>query len=282
MLHVADGRYVVVGDSGDIIDTTTRTIAYNLPTVNNTRKFLEIDWQNNHPIFTTSREGMGYVGVPAGTPTPTPLSPPNATPTVSPSPSPSPSPGIVLAQDTFQRANQQYWGTASDGNTWGGYANTNTAFSIQNNTGQVANTSGTYDAVLGPSATDAEVLFTGSTSSFTKNDIGASLRWTDKNNWYRAYINGTQLVVQKKVNGTVTTLSAATFAATANTNYSIRFRVVGTTLYAKAWATSGTEPTGWTITTTDSSLSSGQCGIRVTITSGVTVNITSFQAANPS
>ena len=283
LLHVADGRYVVVGDSGDIIDTTTRTIAYNLPTVNNTRKFLEIDWQNNHPIFTTSREGMGYVGVPAGTPTPTPLNPPNATPTPSTtvSPSPSPSPGITLAQDTFQRANQKFWGTASDGNTWGGYANTNAAFSIQNNTGQVANSSGAYDAVLGPSATDAEVLFTGSTSSFTKNDVGALLRWTNKSNWYRAYINGTQLVVQKKVSGTVTTLSTASFAATANTNYSIRFRVVGTTLYAKAWVTSGTEPSGWTITTTDSSLSSGQCGIRVNITSGVTVNITSFQANQP-
>lgn len=285
LLHVADGRYVVVGDSGDIIDTTTRKIAYNLPTVNNTRKFLEIDWQNGHPIFTTTRQGMGYVGIPAGTPTPTPLNPPNATPTpsttVSPSPSPSPSPGIVLAQDTFQRANQKFWGTASDGNTWGGFANTNAAFSIQNNTGQVANTSGAYDAVLGSTATDAEVLFTGSSSSFTKNDIGALLRWTNKSNWYRAYINGAQLVVQKKVNGTVTTLSTASFAASANTNYSIRFRVVGTTLYAKAWPTSGTEPTSWTITTTDSSLSSGQCGIRINITSGVTVNITSFQATNP-
>ena len=72
LLHVADGHYVVVGDSGDIIDTTTRKIAYNLPTVNNTRKFLEIDWQNGLPIFTTTRQGMGYVGVPAGTSLPTP------------------------------------------------------------------------------------------------------------------------------------------------------------------------------------------------------------------
>ena len=73
MLHIGDGRYVVVGDLGDIIDTTTRKIAYYLDTVNNTRKFLEIDWHKGHPIFTTTRQGMGYVGVPAGTPTPTPL-----------------------------------------------------------------------------------------------------------------------------------------------------------------------------------------------------------------
>jgi len=105
MLHVADGRYVVVGDSGDIIDTTTRKIAYYLPAVNNTRKFLEIDWQNGQPIFTTTRQGMGYVGVPAGIPLPTPLNSPTSTPTPTasvtasptPSPSPSPTPGMVIA-----------------------------------------------------------------------------------------------------------------------------------------------------------------------------------------
>ena len=75
LLHIGDGRYVVVGDSGDIIDTTTRTVAYHLDSVNNTRKFLEIDWQNGQPIFTTTRQGMGYVGVPSSTALPTPLTP---------------------------------------------------------------------------------------------------------------------------------------------------------------------------------------------------------------
>ena len=31
--------------------------------------------------------------------------------------------GQLLAQDTFQRANQTFWGTASDGQRWGGDAN---------------------------------------------------------------------------------------------------------------------------------------------------------------
>jgi hypothetical protein len=304
LTHVGDGRYVVVGDSGDIIDTTTRTIAYNLSTVNNTRKFLEIDWQNGHPIFTSSRQGMGYVGVPAGTPTPTPLNPGTTTPTptssttvtttptTTPSPTvtvtttptitPTPSPGTTLAQDTFQRANQKYWGTASDGLIWGGDANNQAAFSISNNVGQIANGSGPYNAVLGPSTTDAEVLFTGSVSSFNNNNLGAVLRWRDTNNWYKAYINGSQLVVQKKVNGTATTLSQATFTATAKTAYYLRFRVVGTTLYAKAWAATATEPTAWTITTTDSSLSSGQCGLRIQVLSSTSASITSFLATTAS
>jgi len=71
LLAIGNGRYVVVGDSGDIIDTTTNSVAYTIPTINNTRKFLEIDWLNGHPIFTTSRIGLGYVGSPRGTGVPT-------------------------------------------------------------------------------------------------------------------------------------------------------------------------------------------------------------------
>jgi DNA-binding beta-propeller fold protein YncE len=310
LLHVADGRYVVVGDSGDIIDTTTRTVAYHLDTVNNTRKFLEIDWQNGQPIFTTTRQGMGYVGVPASTALPTPLTSgaPTATPiatststptatatatattsptptaTITPSPTttpivtPTPGPGTILAQDTFVRANQKFWGKASDGQTWGGDANTQAAFSINNNVGQIANGSGPYNAVLGPVATNAEVLFTGSVSSFTNNNLGAVLRWQNSNTWYKAYISGTSLIIQSKVNGTTKTLTQATFAASANTAYNLRFRAVGTTLYAKAWATTATEPTAWTATTTDSSLTSGQCGLRIQVLSATSASITAFQA----
>lgn len=135
--------------------------------------------------------------------------------------------------------------------------------------------------MLGPTATDAEVLFTGSLSSFSNNNLGAVLRWQDSNDWYKAYINGTQLVVQKQVGGTTTTLSQANFTATANTPYDLRFEVVGTTLYAKAWAATSTEPSTWAITTTDSSLASGQCGLRVQALSATSASITSFEAINP-
>jgi DNA-binding beta-propeller fold protein YncE len=62
--HSRDGRFVYVGDSGDVIDTTTRKSVITLPTLSNTRKMLEIDWQNGVPIFTTSRSGLGYVTSP--------------------------------------------------------------------------------------------------------------------------------------------------------------------------------------------------------------------------
>ena len=62
--HSGDGRFVYVGDSGDVISTVTRATIATLPPLANTRKMLEIDWSNGLPVFTTSRTGLGYVNVP--------------------------------------------------------------------------------------------------------------------------------------------------------------------------------------------------------------------------
>ena len=150
---------------------------------------------------------------------------------------------MTLGTDSFQRANQSLWGTASDGQSWGGDANTQTAFSISGNTGHVSNTGGnSYSAVLGTTASNAEVYATGSLSAFSSSNFGDVLRWTDGNNWYKAYIDGTSLIIQKKVSGAATIIASVPFAATAGTSYTIHFRVVGTTLTANVWASSGSEP----------------------------------------
>jgi hypothetical protein len=59
--HSRDGRYVFVGDAGDVFDTTTRRSVINLDPLYNSRIHLEIDWQNGVPIDTTTRQGLGYV-----------------------------------------------------------------------------------------------------------------------------------------------------------------------------------------------------------------------------
>jgi DNA-binding beta-propeller fold protein YncE len=59
--HSRDGRFVYVGDSGDVIATRTRAIAFFLPALRNTLKSLEIDWRGGRPVATTSRTGLGYV-----------------------------------------------------------------------------------------------------------------------------------------------------------------------------------------------------------------------------
>jgi streptogramin lyase len=213
------------------------------------------------------------------TPTATATATPTATPTAAPTATATATTGTVLGQDTFQRANQSLWGTASGGQTWGGDANTSSVFSISSDTGLVSNTNGaSYSAVLGSVATDAEVYATGSLSSFNNSNFGPVLRWTDGNDWYKAFIDGSKLYIQKKVSGTTTNLASVAFTASAGTSYTIHFRVVGTTLEANVWASSGSEPSGWMVSATDSSLSSGYCGMRFLTQTGINVTVTSFKA----
>ena len=213
------------------------------------------------------------------TPTNTPTKTPTNTPTKTPSPSPSPSPGTTLAQDTFQRANQNGWGKASDGLTWGGDVGNTSVFSIKSNAGQLNNGGGgSYSAVLGPKATNAQVLFSGSMSSFNGTNMGAVLRWTDGNNWYKAYIDGSNLVLQKRVNGSTSILKSVSFAASAGTSYTLRFSITGSTLSVKVWKTGTTEPASWMVTATDGTFATGFCGLRVLDQNGTTATITSFLA----
>jgi hypothetical protein len=56
-----DGRFLFVGDSGEVIETATRKIITTLPTLAQTKKTIEVDWQNGTPIATSGRTGVGQV-----------------------------------------------------------------------------------------------------------------------------------------------------------------------------------------------------------------------------
>jgi hypothetical protein len=186
-----------------------------------------------------------------------------------------------LAQDNFQRPDQTYWATASDGQTWGANANTLNNFSIKNDKGQIVGSGSSafgYTGVLGPTATNAEVQFSGSLSSFGGNTLGAVLRWTNASNFYKAYITGSNLVISKKVNGTITQLKSVAFTATPGISYTLLFSAVGNTLSASVWQTGNTPPSNWMVSTTDSSLSSGHCGVLLYLANGITGDVTSFEA----
>jgi hypothetical protein len=115
-------------------------------------------------------------------------------------------------------------------------------------------------------------------SSFNNTNMGAVLRWTDGNNWYKAYVDGTNLVIQKKVNGSTTILNETQFAAQAGISYTLRFSVVGSTLSVKVWQTGNAEPDIWMATATDTTLQSGYCGLRILVQNGTTAHITTFTA----
>ncbi|MDQ2886184.1 MAG: S53 family peptidase [Chloroflexota bacterium] len=181
--------------------------------------------------------------------------------------------------DTFHRSSQRLWGTASSGTTWSGDANTSNAFSITNNIGVVTSSSNnsSYTAELGSSATNVSVLFSGLMSSYSSgnSNMGAVLHWTDNSHWYRAYIDGSNLVIQRA--GSSTPLATARFNASSNSGYFIRFSITGTTLTARAWSAGQIEPTNWMVTANDSNYASGYCGVRVQLQNGVTAKYTTFQ-----
>ena len=183
---------------------------------------------------------------------------------------------MVLAQDTFQRADHAFWGVASDGQMWGADANSLPGFTTMNHSGRIINGQGAYNATLGPPSTNADVVFSGSLSSFHLANLGSVLRWQDKNDWYKAYRDGTRLLLIKNVNGTMTRLKTSLFAAQANIFYSLRFRVIGSQLMARAWPTGKAEPQNWLAMATDNTFTNGFGGLRPFVVKDVNVTITSF------
>ncbi len=217
--------------------------------------------------------GMGTNGFVNGIPTPAKTVPQPAKPMQ------QPDNGVnTLAQDTFQRQNQQLWGTASDGRMWEGDANTANAFSIVNDAGQIANAQGALNALLGLPGKDMEVMVSGSLNRFNNGavNLGVVLRWIDDNDWYKVLIDGTHVSLLKRVKGVTTTLATQPFQAQGGKMYSLRFQVIGAMLFARVWPVGSPEPQNWMLNLTDTTLTSGQAGVRVVVQAQSVVNITTF------
>src|SRR5215469_3367123 len=213
---------------------------------------------------------------PMNTATPAPMG--SVAPSMTPATAASITPATVslLAQDTFQRANQLHWGTASDGQAWGEDAQKSPSFSIRGDVGQIASGHGVYNAIIGPMVTDAEIVFSSTLSHFGPSHLGVVLRWTDANNWYKAYIDGSQLILLKRVAGKISRLASAAFMAQNGTSYSLRFRVAGSLLSARAWPIGRAEPTTWMVMATDTALTAGFGGLRPVIQNGAVATFTLF------
>jgi len=60
--HSFDGRYVFVGDSGDVIESATHRVVAHIATLENSRQLIEVDWKEGVPLATTGRTGVGRLG----------------------------------------------------------------------------------------------------------------------------------------------------------------------------------------------------------------------------
>lgn len=61
VLNDLSGRYVYVGDTGNVVDTGSLSVVKTLPALQNTRQVVEIDWTSGTPSATSTRFGIGRV-----------------------------------------------------------------------------------------------------------------------------------------------------------------------------------------------------------------------------
>jgi len=186
---------------------------------------------------------------------------------------------LTLVQDTFQRPDQQGWGTASDGQVWRGDAADNgPPFAVRSGVGEIRSGQGRITALLGQPSTNADVTMSASITAFnmTAANIGAVVRYSGPNEWDKAYIDGINLVIIQRANGRNTTLASAPFLAQANTSYTIRFRANEILLDAKVWQSETPEPGTWMVHATEKTLHAGRSGIRVVLQPYIVIHITSF------
>jgi hypothetical protein len=172
-----------------------------------------------------------------------------------------------VASDTFTRANQSGWGTASDGShTWTPVTGS-LVYSILNNAGHGTGYAALAKTVLGVSVADQDATVTFQTTD-AASSVGFALRSTGVSTHYACVTNGANSVrISKLVSGVYTLLTSSAVTFLANTKYKLRARVVGTTLSLKFWLLTDSEPGSWTLTTTDSVITGvGDVGLLTSLT----------------
>lgn len=151
--------------------------------------------------------------------------------------------------------------TGANGSAWSGWTSTPRGGSIttQSNAGRMVTgtTAWSYTFAARSSVTDGDLLLSVTPQSTSAehyiNIFVRSSSNTTINNGYSFQLSpqsGT-LLFSRWDNGTETEMDSATFSFTAGTQYRVRFRWLGSSLRAKIWAASSSEPAGWTVESTD-------------------------------
>ena len=169
-----------------------------------------------------------------------------------------------LFTDAWPGANGSAWSSSWTTSATNGTVNTQTnagSLSFNNVSGAFARAQLTGVAAR----TNAEVLFsyrwstTGATGYFSVNLRGSG-GWTNAYRPRSGYglefsSNSSTVTAMKAVNGTTTDLGTVTATGQVTTAKQwVRLRVVGTTIQFKRWLDTQTEPTAWTATYTDASV----------------------------
>lgn len=178
----------------------------------------------------------------------------------------------VWAVEDFARALTGGWGTATTGGEWAYFPadiGTRSKFAIADGTGRVTLAPAQSATAFLPNSrasTDTDLSFSvsfdkaASGGGFYFSAIGRQIELgTDYRAKYRVSSTGAVAIwLTRTVGGVETVLPSITvpgLTLAAGQSLSVRVQVTGTaptTIRAKAWLTGSTEPTNWTLTTTDS------------------------------
>lgn len=183
-------------------------------------------------------------------------------------------PSGVLADDTFSRSATGSWGTTDSGQQWS-LSGTTSAYTVSGGAGRVTVAPGTSRAATLRAVSVADVGImadVGLASEASGSGTYASIvaRSVNGSN-YRArarFSAGGDVVLQvtRLAGGTETVLSSATvpgLKAVAGSPIRVRTEITGTsptTIRAKAWVPGAAEPSGWLVTSSDSSATLQQPG----------------------
>ena len=184
----------------------------------------------------------------------------------------------VLGQDSFTRANQSGWGTASNGVPW---APTGPSLSVSGNEGVVSNSASSAYETLGNATTaDGNALVRFSVAS-TTNTAGIILRAQSNGNIYLARYDGAgHLQFEYRIGTSWTHVSLVPFTPTVNSFYWLRFQVQGTSVNLKAWANGASEPSAWNWSGTSSGITgAGQMGLYAYAGTATPVKFDSFSVS---
>lgn len=168
--------------------------------------------------------------------------------------------------DAFGRSVSNGVGTADSGQVYATTGGSASDYAVGSGFASVTNpsTGVAHIFYLAEPSADVDLYVDVATSALA---TGASLfggpvaRFVDNNNWYMARLDfaTTQVItltLRKRVAAVETLLASFTVPLThvAATFYRTRLQVIGSSLRAKVWAASGTEPGSWQLSTTDTDL----------------------------
>lgn len=205
----------------------------------------------------------------------------------------------VTATDNFNETVVDGWGTTDQGQTW---INSGGAASDYDKTGTLGTHTLTSVGVFRSSAVALGIvdpdqkIFVKTSAVAAGAAIFAELTGRDDqaNTFYhvRLVFNADQsmtIALIKTVASTPTTLASVGTGLThvANTEYGLRLRIQGTSIQARAWATSGSEPLSWQVTATDSSITAaGAVKFRSALNTGntntlpVTISVDNYECVS--